>query len=72
MLVIEIGQGLQTYLGHFIQIFCSESGYELGSLISAKTVEIKSVVKIQTLGGILDLKICKYYANCPGPKEKVW
>lgn len=29
-------------------------------------------MKIQTLGGILDLKISKHYANCPGSQEKIW
>lgn len=52
--------------------FFSGSGEELGSLISTKTVKIKSVVKIQTLEGILNLKSSKHYAHCPGPQEKIW
>lgn len=67
-----MGGGAQIFFGHFIQIFFSGSGEELGSLISTKTVKIKSVMKIQTLGGILDLKISKHYATCPGLQEKIW
>lgn len=73
MVVIGTGWGGGTnILRSLYTDFFSGSGEELGSLISTKTVKIKSVVKIQILGGILDLKSSKHYANCPGPQEKIW